>query len=291
VTFPSAEGGGGEINATLVYEDRKHDLAVLKVTTSLPSLALADKEPGKGDKVVVIGSPAVTGTGIAAENSVTDGIFSARLKVPDYPEFYQITAPLNPGNSGGPVFNTQGQVLGVAKAVVKDKQGMNLAIPWSDVARALKAVNSQEEKDQEQAATEHDGVVVFRAHAQAAFLVNQGLFEYSKALLEAAKKSGDPNEALRQAQTKIAQGVLNRNQAFLAPVQALKNRTVKNLPEEARKHLSDLCDLHAELEDLFLRPRGSTASPFESRVKDLDEKRVRVVQSLLRDFGMDNLDE
>jgi serine protease Do len=128
-----------ELKATLVGTDPKTDLAVLKVDAGrdLPSLnwgVSQNIEPG--DPVLAIGNPFGIGT------TVTSGIVSARgrdLRSGPYDDFLQVDAPINRGNSGGPLFSVDGKVIGVNTAIYSPNGGnvgVAFAIP-SDQARLI----------------------------------------------------------------------------------------------------------------------------------------------------------
>lgn len=108
--------------------DEARDLAVIAVDADLPRLPLAGDVPRVGDPVYVIGSP------LGLEQSVVSGIVSAFRD-----DHIQISAPLNPGNSGGPVVNADGQVIGVAVLKVGDEntEAIGLAIPVAEVCAVI----------------------------------------------------------------------------------------------------------------------------------------------------------
>ena len=111
-------------DAEVLVADEGRDLAVVEVDEDLPSLPVADDRPRVGDSVMVIGSP------LGLEQSVVTGIVSAFR-----PSHLQISAPLNPGNSGGPVLDARGEVVGVAVLKVGDEttEAIGLAIPVAEV--------------------------------------------------------------------------------------------------------------------------------------------------------------
>lgn len=86
--------------------------------------------PEEGEQIVVIGNP------LKLEGSVTDGIVSAVREVPNLGKIIQITAPISRGNSGSPVFNMKGQVVGVV-TVSTTGQNINLAIGAARVEQLL----------------------------------------------------------------------------------------------------------------------------------------------------------
>ena len=105
--------------------DEEGDLALLSVDMSRDrprSSELAQVLPDEGEQIIVIGNP------LKLEGSVTDGIVSAVREVPNVGKIIQITAPISHGNSGSPVFNMKGQVVGVVTVKVTNGQNINLAI-------------------------------------------------------------------------------------------------------------------------------------------------------------------
>jgi len=123
----------------LMGNDSKLDVALLKLdTTGLPTIALGDSDQVKvGQRVIAIGNP----LGIL-ENTVSDGIISA-IRLDDNPQtklkrLLQTTAPLSPGNSGGPLFDLSGHVIGIAFAIIQQGQNLNFAIPINYVKPFIK---------------------------------------------------------------------------------------------------------------------------------------------------------
>ncbi|HEV7475538.1 MAG TPA: tetratricopeptide repeat-containing serine protease family protein [Pyrinomonadaceae bacterium] len=111
--------------AGLLDVDEEGDLALLSVDMppDRPRAAeLGQVLPDEGEQIVVIGNP------LKLEGSVTDGIVSAVREVPAVGKIIQITAPISHGNSGSPVFNMKGQVIGVVTVKVTNGQNINLAI-------------------------------------------------------------------------------------------------------------------------------------------------------------------
>ena len=112
--------------------DEEGDLALLGVDMPLErsrSTELATELPDEGEPIFVIGNP------LKLEGSVSDGIVSAVREVPNSYRIIQITAPISHGNSGSPVFNLRGQVLGVVTVKVTNGQNINLAIAAARVGQ------------------------------------------------------------------------------------------------------------------------------------------------------------
>jgi serine protease Do len=124
-----------EFKAKLLGADKRTDLAVLKIDASgLPKLPLGDSSKVKvGEWVVAIGSP------FGLENTVTAGIVSAKSRdTGDYLPFIQTDVAVNPGNSGGPLLNTAGQVIGINSQIFSRSggyMGISFAIPIDEAMR------------------------------------------------------------------------------------------------------------------------------------------------------------
>ena len=132
---------GERHQARIVGLDPKTDLALLKVETdeSLPFVALGDSDSARvGEWVVAVGNPFGLG------GTVTVGIVSALgrdINSGPYDDYLQIDAPINRGNSGGPLFNNRGQVIGVNSAIYSPtggSVGIGFAIP-SNMVRDIVA--------------------------------------------------------------------------------------------------------------------------------------------------------
>ena len=128
---------GRELEAKLIGSDRRTDLALLKVEgTGFTYVEFADDKPPIGQWVVAVGNPFGLG------GTVTAGIVSAHgrdIGSGPYDDFIQIDAPVNRGNSGGPTFNTRGEVVGVNTAIFSPSGG-NVGIAFAIPAATVEAV-------------------------------------------------------------------------------------------------------------------------------------------------------
>ena len=129
---------GREYDAEVVGKDPRTDLAVLKIEgEDLPFVEFAGAEARVGDWVVAVGNPFGLG------GTVTAGIISARgrdIGSGPYDDYIQIDAPINRGNSGGPAFNLEGQVIGVNTAIFSPSGGnvgIGFAIPAGAATRIV----------------------------------------------------------------------------------------------------------------------------------------------------------
>ena len=135
--------GGDEMKAEVIGTDPKTDLALIKIKSDKPFqfVKFAGKEARVGDWVMAVGNP------FGLSSTVTTGIVSARgrdIGSGPYDDFIQIDASINRGNSGGPAFNLDGEVIGVNTAIFSPSGGsvgIGFAIPASitqDVVASLK---------------------------------------------------------------------------------------------------------------------------------------------------------
>ncbi|WP_245597971.1 DegQ family serine endoprotease [Ottowia thiooxydans] len=131
VTLPDKR----EFKAKIVGVDKRTDVAVVKIdATGLPSVKIGDVNRLRvGEWVVAIGSP------FGLENSVTAGIVSAKQRdTGDYLPLIQTDVAVNPGNSGGPLLNMRGEVVGINSQIYSRSggyMGISFAIPIDEAMR------------------------------------------------------------------------------------------------------------------------------------------------------------
>lgn len=131
VTLPDKR----EFKAKLVGADKRTDVALVKIeATNLPRLPLGDSNTVRaGEWVLAIGSP------FGLDNTVTAGIVSAKGRdTGDYLPFIQTDVAVNPGNSGGPLINLRGEVIGINSQIYSRSggyMGISFAIPIDEAMR------------------------------------------------------------------------------------------------------------------------------------------------------------
>ena len=134
---------GQEYSASILGSNQNTDLALLSTNAPsnefTPLEIISSSTLSVGDFVIVVGTP----YGLAG--SMSNGIVSAlnrTLTTEDYSigNVIQTTAPLNPGNSGGPLLNYNGQVVGIVTAIVQESQGIGFAIPSDSIIENIKEI-------------------------------------------------------------------------------------------------------------------------------------------------------
>mgnify|MGYP001074708502 CR=1 FL=1 len=132
----SGESKKHKIEGYLVV-DKTNDLALLSVPSLVgTSIEINGNNPEIGEKIYAIGNPkGLSGT-------ISEGIISG-IRTFDNEELIQITAPISPGSSGGPVINNNGELIGVSVGTLESGQNLNFAIPTKYVTKIIEKDNSQ----------------------------------------------------------------------------------------------------------------------------------------------------
>ncbi len=222
---------GKTLSAKVVGTDEKSDLALIKVEGSdFSFVKFADHEPRIGDWVVAVGNPFGLG------GTVTAGVVSANgrdIGAGPYDDFIQIDAPINKGNSGGPAFDVNGNVIGVNTAIYSPSGG-SVGIGFDIPAETAKMVVAQL-KDKGHVVRGWMGVQIQTVTADIADSV--GLPKAGGAIVDepqagspAAKagiQAGDVITAVDGVQVKDAR-ILARKIALIAPGTSVKLAVLRN---------------------------------------------------------------
>ena len=131
VKFP--DGAFYVVDGVLAF-DKARDVAVIKAHgENFRTLPLGNSDRVQvGEEIVAIGNP------LSLESTVSNGIVSGiRTAEEEGGTFLQVTAPISPGSSGGPLFNMAGEVVGITTMYLKGGENLNFAIPINDAKRLL----------------------------------------------------------------------------------------------------------------------------------------------------------
>jgi serine protease Do len=132
---------GRTFKATVLGRDKELDIALIKIAAShQPFAQLGDSDAMRvGEWVVAIGNP------LGLDHTVTQGIISAKgrqISGPGLESFLQTDAAINRGNSGGPLLNLRGEVIGINTAIRADGQNIGFAVPVAKIKQVLKDLRS-----------------------------------------------------------------------------------------------------------------------------------------------------
>jgi len=127
---------GRSLVGEVVRSDKARDVALVRTDPSAsPALALRADEPGVGEEVYALGSP----YGDVLSGTLTRGVLSSR-RVLEGVSYLQSDAAVNPGNSGGPLVDASGRVLGLTVMGLKGAQGVNMFVPIGEALTRLNLV-------------------------------------------------------------------------------------------------------------------------------------------------------
>jgi S1-C subfamily serine protease len=117
--------GADPISAEVLDTDRELDLALLRLPAPLSNVAVVGRSDalGVGDEVMAVGSPR------KMYFSVSRGMVSFPNRFLDGVEYIQTDLPINVGNSGGPLVDDEGNVVGIVSFILRDSQGISFALP------------------------------------------------------------------------------------------------------------------------------------------------------------------
>lgn len=140
---------GDTTSATKIFSDSSLDIAIIKSKISLPYLSLADNDSlAVGEEILAVGTP----MSILLKHTFTKGIVSAlnrTLRISSssgesyMQNLIQHDASLNPGNSGGPLLNSKGEIVGINTLKITDGEGIGFAIPVKSFKSLLSSYVSQ----------------------------------------------------------------------------------------------------------------------------------------------------
>jgi S1-C subfamily serine protease len=293
VFFPSASGvdRGPVTPDAVLYENEMRDLALISVRSAMPPLELAhDDDFAAGEEVIVIGSPGLGG-GVPIPNAINQGILSTKLNDRGQ-TLFQLGASVNPGNSGGPVFNSTGKVVGMATARGKGVEAVAFSIPAGDVRKAVDIVADQGGSKTQQATARHRAAVAFRKLDAVCSHYGAALDQCVAGMIAAVKKKLPLADGIRAARTlgtiKINDNVLNLGQVIAMDNQRLLPGLESAVSKVAADPLvdqlvkDDLAELLAtcnEMKDYLDKPRGTLVT-FQNKRTELVDKHRRLVQLL-----------
>lgn len=280
VSFP--DGDPKKYRAKLLYEDRKNDLAVLKIDCKTPPLTLAEEPPPKGGQVVVIGSPGANVDGGVIENTPTDGLFGGTSKIDDR-DVYLISAPINGGNSGGPVFDDQGRVFGVATLSSPGKQAQNYTMTIGNIRNVLSKA-SKLEAEYEQTGAEHDLAELYQRLSLVTAYQNASLNVYYNHMNNAQKNKREVSTGILLAKQQRLDLAREYKKRLLDPIEENMTSIVSNraLEKSGLRNNPDILALRELATDAHRTLENPTTDValMDKYTDYFPAQRIRLVRSL-----------
>jgi hypothetical protein len=264
-----------EVQGT-VWLDPKRDIAILKINKQgLTPLPLADQLPRKGDSVAAFGAP--VGLSFSASEGIVSAIRQGKELSEDDPlpgTWIQTTAPISPGNSGGPLVNRDGKVIAMNTMVLLIGQNLNFAISSLDVADALKKTvgkkmlaltdgaakakpNKRSSKSKSEIAAKDIPSATLDAY------VSNGQKNYRQAVADARKRLSDSKEVL----SGMKEGSTNNTIAMAAKAEGNEVYTVQMFKGKKYYHFPDL-----ETKQKVVATQQKEVTKNEELVNKIDDK-------------------
>jgi len=284
VRFPSAPAGQqGPLPAQLLYEDRKRDLAFLSVSSSLPTVEIAPTYRFvKGDDITVIGNPGL-GDEIVLENAISRGVLSSKTVI-DGMNYIQLSASVNPGNSGGPVFDSAGRVIGVVTLKSTKAEALTFCIPVEDLQAAMARVGPA----RPELMSHHRAELAFKLLTTAGALYAIGLDVRSAVLQTAAPGNAVvnllPNEDVQKFDGILT--TLDQKLFSLVEGQIPQLRADPALSKGTQSRYEELAANYKAMKNLYVNPRRPV-DQYALQVQRLRTRHYQLVQSLKNDLNVD----
>lgn len=280
IIFPSApEEQSGPHKAELLYEDPELDIAILKVKTNLNPLKPLDGYSFKrGQEVMVIGNPELAGKDVLS-NAVSSGVMSSEATL-DGNKYDQLSISVNPGNSGGPVLDSSGYVIGMVTLKSNKLEGTGFSIPINDLQnRVSKAINLGPD-DIKQVNELHHARAISSSISIIGEIYKYGMSEYSTSIYDTIQAGGTIDQGIEKIQSKL-QTQLNLDESLVNAVsrEVSTVATGKHVPETAKQRLVDLWTNTLEIKSYCDRPRGSY-NTYSEKCRELSDNHDRLSNSL-----------
>jgi S1-C subfamily serine protease len=275
--FPSApDTHQGPFKAEIVYEDSARDLAFLRVKADLPALEVAPTyKYVKGEDVLTIGCPgAITGT---LQNAVSRGVMSTKVTYEGQP-YFQLGMPVNHGNSGGPVFDSRGRVIGVVTLKEIVREAVSYCVPVEDLDLAIRKVESQGADGDQRAESQHRAELAFALLTEAG-ATYAGVLDVQRVIFENIPDLIMPPRGGDLAT--FDERVKGKDDLLYAtlPGEASIVQQDPQAPAALRKRIDELAKNYSAMKSLFHRP-GASLSRYKTKVKQLKAKHLELVESI-----------
>ena len=251
----------GSYSLTLVYEDPVIDLALLEIDVKLPPLALAlDARPARGQEIMCIGSPGVGG-GQMLNNAIGRGLLGTSTII-DGQTYLQLDLAVNPGNSGGPVFNMDGKVIGVVTLKAANLSGVGFCLPAESLKTCLDRAKALSSDERARIAAQHRLRLCASGLLRGAKTYAAAGSIYVKAMNQSLAAGENINVGLRKARVLVDEFLQRRQAELMFTIREQAERPPRDVALSAltRERYGVLLALFGELKDHVESPSGTLDS-------------------------------
>jgi S1-C subfamily serine protease len=259
VEFPNASAGERPQTPSLRYVDPTADLAFLVVGPEADPLPLAEGEPFvPGKEILVVGSPGLGDGRTVFRNAVARGILSTITEI-EGRSWYQLDVSVNPGNSGGPVVDERGRVMGVVTAKAAEGDRLSFALPVSELERCLRMLEAATADDARRVAALHRLKVAETTVLPAARIYLEAMTAYLHLLDPRYGTDGSQAGGADVLRRGVSAVLDEADRELLSDLRLEEPRIRKDrglTPEEQRR-FANLWATYAELKRAVDEPEGS----------------------------------
>jgi hypothetical protein len=244
-------------NLKVIYFNPKSDLALLKLDIKRKPLEVHPSyKIRSGQRIVTVGFP-VTSNHEALTNSITSGLMSSEKTIGEL-VFFQLNMSVNPGNSGGPVLDERGRVIGVIALKDMGKDQLSYAIPADSLLKAIEKAKKAEDADIEEVASRHRASVAF-------YYLNRVCYPFLEELESSVKEYED------KSKTKSGQNPPPLREIFLRKL---------NDREDSKEILADIKIYTEEVKTSFdaINSDPNCPEPSRRRLNELNELFIEIAQ-------------
>jgi S1-C subfamily serine protease len=239
----------------------------------------------RGDDVTIIGNPGL-GDSVTLQNAITKGVMSTETTI-EGRRFYQLGASVNPGNSGGPVFDTQGRVIGIVASKAERAEAVGFCIPIEDLVHALNRLPALTTQQLAEAEKTHNIRVVCLRTLMAGVVYRFQLDSYLDSIDRAIKGGGTIDDGIlavaKQCTARAADVRANLERDVLPELTSIARD--KDIPEDVRRDLRELWTTCADMKSYIDEPRGSFIT-LSQKVRELKDRFDHLAESLRISVGV-----
>ena len=294
IFFPSESGDKkGPFTAKLIYEDPELDIAFLQMSIqNTRHLKLLEQYSlRKGQDITLIGNPGgLDDDDGTLENAVTKGVMSAETVIGGRP-FYQMSIAVNGGNSGGPVFDVKGDVLGIVTLKAINQEGHGFCIPAKSVKASFVNAKLSDESKWNEVNRLHRIKAVFRCIDKLSEVHIEGMKIYQSAMQDALNNNMDVNVGLNTVRTKVQEGLKKYRRYNFGDIERdiVRIQSDNLIQSNVKEKFNDLKSNFEEIQDYVDNPRGNYES-YSKKIVEFTDNYKKTSKTMKVLLGME-LDE
>ncbi len=271
--FSSAAGRDqGPFAVRLLYVNPARDLALMKVESDLPPIEVARPYAfQRGEDITIIGNPGGLGGAVSLENAITRGVLSTEATFRGQ-RWYQLGASVNPGNSGGPVLDSRGKVIGVVTLKALKEEGHSYCIPVDALTAALDEVSDITPAQRLQVERRHNTRSIFIVLEKSAGYfadASAGLVAMAKAKTDKDNIPDQLKENYRECKAIAASYHGKARQDYSSALELILGEATTD--PTVRRDIEDLRRLLDRLKSMSDDPQG-TIGEFEIQLREADRE-------------------